>query len=93
VKKTGNPHSAIAFLAAASLFLAPIARAQGSDTSSRQEVRRLSLDDALQSAAAKSPDLAIARAGVTRAEGQRDKARSQFLPQIFGSAGYTRTLN
>lgn len=55
-------------------------------------MRQLSLDDALQSAEAKSPDLAIARAGVTRADGQRDKARSQFLPQIYGSAGYTRTL-
>jgi outer membrane protein TolC len=55
-------------------------------------VRRLSLDDALASAQAKSPDLAIARAAVTRADGQRSKALSQFLPQIFGSAGYTRTL-
>jgi len=55
-------------------------------------VRQLSLDDALASAEAKSPELAIAHAGVTRAEGQRSKARSQFLPQLFGSAGYTRTL-
>jgi outer membrane protein len=92
VKKTGTSCSAIAFLAIASFFLVPVARAQGSDTSSRSQVRQLSLDDALRSAEAKSPDLAIARAGVTRAEGQRDKARSQFLPQIFGSAGYTRTL-
>ena len=92
MKKPKIPCSATAFLAIASLFLVPVARAQGSDTSSRPQVRRLSLDDALRSAEAKSPDLAIARAGVTRAEGQRDKARSQFLPQIFGSAGYTRTL-
>ncbi|HEY2897871.1 MAG TPA: TolC family protein [Gemmatimonadaceae bacterium] len=92
MNKTGISCSAIAVLAIAFLVLVPVARAQGNDTSSHQQVRRLSLDDALTSAAAKSPDLAIARAGVTRAEGQRDKARSQFLPQIFGSAGYTRTL-
>jgi len=92
VKNTECPCRAIALLAVAFLVLVPAARAQGSDTSSRPAVRQLSLDDALASAEAKSPDLAIARAGVTRAEGQRDKARSQFLPQIFGSAGYTRTL-
>ncbi len=55
-------------------------------------MRRISLDDALRGAESKSPDIAIARAAVIRAEGQRDKARSQFLPQIYGSAGYTRTL-
>jgi outer membrane protein len=87
-----GPSPAIALLAIAFLLLVPVARAQGSDTPSRPPVRQLSLDDALESAEAKSPDLAIARAGVTRAEGQRDKARSQFLPQVFGSAGYTRTL-
>jgi outer membrane protein len=92
VKKTKNSCPAMVCFAIASLLLVPVARAQGSDTASRPHVRQLSLDDALGSAEAKSPDLAIARAGVTRAEGQRDKARSQFLPQIFGSAGYTRTL-
>src|SRR5450755_4157795 len=74
------------------LLLAPRAWAQHGDSSVSPQLRRLSLDDALVSAESKSPDLAIARAGVTRAEGQRSKARSQFLPQIFGSAGYTRTL-
>jgi outer membrane protein len=92
VKNIERPCSAIALLAVASLLCVPVARAQAKDTSSRPQVRQLSLDDALASAEAKSPDLAIARAGVTRAEGQRDKAHSQFLPQIFGTAGYTRTL-
>ena len=75
-----------------SLLLASRAWAQHGDSSASPQVRRLSLDDALASAEAKSPDLAIARAGVTRADGQRSKALSQFLPQIFGTAGYTRTL-
>ena len=34
----------------------------------------------------------IARAGVGRSEGQQLQARSQYLPQIYGSGSYTRTL-
>jgi outer membrane protein len=82
----------LALIAVASLLHAPRARAQRSDSLASPQGRQLSLDDALTSAEAKSPDLAIARAAVTRAGGQRSKALSQFLPQIFGSAGYTRTL-
>jgi len=92
VHKTRFACSAVACVALASLLVAPHARAQGSDSSARPQVRQLSLDDALESAEAKNPDLAIARSGVMRAEGQREKAHSQFLPQIFGTAGYTRTL-
>jgi outer membrane protein TolC len=54
--------------------------------------RRLSLDDALRAAESASEDVAIAEAGVERAHGQEYQARSQFLPQISGSASYTRTL-
>ena len=52
----------------------------------------LSLDDAVRMAEAQSEAVRIARAGVQRSEGQRLQARSQILPQIYGSAGYTRTL-
>lgn len=54
--------------------------------------RPLSLDEALRAAEAASEDVAIAEAGVERAHGQQYQARSQFLPQISGSASYTRTL-
>ena len=91
MKKNRSATRSIALCTAASFLFAAGARAQRADSASAQ-VRQLTLDDALSSAEAKSPDLAIARAGVTRAEGQRDKARSQYFPQIFGSAGYTRTL-
>jgi outer membrane protein TolC len=69
----------------------------GGARSSAQEardstVRRLSLDDALRAAEAASEDVAIAEAGVKRTHGQQYQARSQFLPQISGSASYTRTL-
>jgi outer membrane protein TolC len=36
--------------------------------------------------------MAIARAGLTRARGQVAQARSEFLPQLFGTLSYTRTL-
>ncbi len=52
----------------------------------------LSLDDAVRRAEGQSETVLIARAGVRRAEGQKIQAHSQLLPQIYGSAGYTRTL-
>lgn len=52
----------------------------------------LSLDDAVRMAEAQSEAVRIARAGVQRAQGQRMQARSQYFPQVYGSAGYTRTL-
>jgi outer membrane protein len=54
--------------------------------------RSMSLADALTIAAAKSEALDIARAGVQRARGQQLQARSQYLPQLSGTAQYTRTL-
>lgn len=92
MKKIRRAPLSLARVAVLLLLLAPRVWAQHGDSSVSPQVRQLSLDDALVSAEAKSPELTIARAGVTRAEGQRSKARSQFLPQIFGSAGYTRTL-
>jgi outer membrane protein len=52
----------------------------------------LSLDDALQHAESQSEAVQIAHAGVLRTRGQVMQARSQYLPQLYGSAGYTRTL-
>lgn len=52
----------------------------------------LSLDDAVRMAESQSEAVQIASAGMRRADGQRMLARSEFFPQIYGSAGYTRTL-
>ena len=52
----------------------------------------LSLADAIRIGEQRSEAIDIARAGVRRAEGQQYQARSQRLPQLYGSAGYTRTL-
>ena len=54
--------------------------------------RSLTLDDALSISDTVSDGVRIARAGVERAEGQKAKATSQFLPQIFGSLSYQKTL-
>lgn len=55
-------------------------------------VRAVSLADAIRIAEQRSPQMQLARAGVLRARGQQYEARSQFLPQVYGNAGYTRTL-
>ena len=57
-----------------------------------QGARTLSLDEALRMAEAQSEALRIAQAGVRRADGQLLQAKSQYLPQVSGTAGYTRTL-
>ncbi len=52
----------------------------------------LSLEQALDLAAPASEAVGIAWAGVERARGQQTQARSEFFPQLSGSASYTRTL-
>lgn len=54
--------------------------------------RALSLEDALQTAAARSEAVRIARAGVQRARGTLGQARSQLFPQLTGSLAYQRTI-
>lgn len=53
---------------------------------------RLSLNEALSLAEGRSDAVSIARAGLTRATGNKFVARSQALPQLNGTAGYTKTL-
>ncbi len=52
----------------------------------------LTLAEAVRLAEDKSHAVRIARAGVTRARGLELQAASQLLPQLFGSAAYTKTL-
>ena len=55
-------------------------------------VRRLTLDEALDLAVGTSEQVAIARAGAELARAGEQRARSEFLPQVNGSASYDRTL-
>ena len=57
-----------------------------------QEVRRLSLEEAVEIAAATSESVAVARAGSDRAEANVDRTESQRKPQLDGSASYQRAL-
>jgi len=54
--------------------------------------RVLTLDDALTLAEKSSERVAVAAAGVARAEGGMLLARSERMPQLFGAASYDRTL-
>src|SRR5688500_2084225 len=57
-----------------------------------QQVRHVSLADALKLAERGSEDVQIAHASVQRARGQQRIALSQFLPQLNGQFSYARTL-
>lgn len=52
----------------------------------------LSLEEALRIAESASEEVTIARAGVMRADGEQQRARSEFFPQVYGSISFTRTL-
>jgi outer membrane protein TolC len=54
--------------------------------------RPLSLEDALSLAEEASEQVAVARAAVMRARGEEYRAWSEWLPQLSGSAAYSRAL-
>jgi outer membrane protein len=54
--------------------------------------RSLTLAEAMRLADRASEDVAVARAGVERAHAEEDRARSELLPQLSGSASYERTI-
>jgi outer membrane protein TolC len=58
----------------------------------RAAAQTISLEQALRMAEAQSEAVGMAKAGVTRADGEVFRAHSQAMPQISGSASYTRTL-
>ncbi|MEP6904944.1 MAG: TolC family protein [Gemmatimonadales bacterium] len=61
-------------------------------TAGAQTATPLSLEEAVRVGESHSEAVGIARAGVQRSSGQQLQAKSQYLPQIFGSGSYTRTL-
>ena len=98
-RKAARPTAMSFLVAACSILLAPVvAHAQAAHAQVVQAqsppaaARALSLEEAVRTAEAQSEAVRIARAGVLRSQGQQYQARSQRLPQINGSASYTRTL-
>ncbi|HEX5725357.1 MAG TPA: TolC family protein [Longimicrobiaceae bacterium] len=53
---------------------------------------QVSLEEALRIAESVSDQVIIARAGMSRARGETLRARSQRLPQVFGTVAYSRAL-
>ncbi len=84
----------ICAISAALVLIASAAHAQQPPPASQQAQASpaLSLDDAIRLAEAKNEQVAIAQAGVERAEGDQMRARSQLFPQVSASASYDRTL-
>jgi len=70
----------------------PLSAQVTSPAANPQSARQLSLDEAVRMGESQSEAVRIARAGVQRSEGQQLQAKSQYLPQIFASGSYTRTL-
>jgi len=75
----------LAATALLSPFAAPLAQ--------QPRVIRLSLPEAVQLAEPRSQAVAVARAGLGRATGTARVVRSQALPQLSGTGGYTKTLH
>ena len=85
--------AALLLTAVSLLAFTASAGAQQTSTASRSTApKQLSLDEALRIAQTQSQAVEVARAGVVRATGQQYQARSQYLPQLNASAGYTKTL-
>ncbi len=78
--------------ACAALALCAMRASSAASQSAAPPARPLSLDAAFSIADTVSDVVRIARQAIVRAEGQQEKARSQYLPQITGSISYTRTL-
>ena len=67
---------------------APAAAQQATDASAQP----LSIEQALDLAERASESVGLARSGLAQAQGERQRARSGYFPQLTGSASYTRTL-
>jgi outer membrane protein len=91
VNATAKLVAAIAFAVTSEIAIAQTTPATAQPAAQTAGVA-LSLDDAVRMAEGQSEAVRIARAGIQRASGQQLQARSQLLPQIYGSGSYTRTL-
>ncbi|MBV9774060.1 MAG: TolC family protein [Gemmatimonadetes bacterium] len=88
-----------AALTALAFFAAPLAAQGGGTTPATAPAqaqgtapRALSLQEALQMGAASSEQIEISRAGITRSRADVIRAQAARLPQLNGSASYSRTL-
>jgi outer membrane protein len=90
--RAGRPRALVRAVALLLAVTSPALAAAQQPAAGPSSARPLSLDDAIRLAARESEALQIARAGVTRAEGQQKQARSLYLPQVNSNVAYARTL-
>lgn len=76
----------------AAILLGTLMPAQGVAQEEAPAEVTLSIEEALRRAEETSESVDIARAGVLRAEGEKLRATSGFLPQLNATASYDRTL-
>lgn len=79
---------ALAALGALAPGLGSVAHAQ--ETAEARPGRTLQLDEVERAAVEHQPQLLVARAATRVAEGQAEQVRSPLLPQVTGTAAYTR---
>jgi outer membrane protein TolC len=79
----------VVLVAATLASAAPLAQAQQTEGAA---AKPLSLVEALEIAERESESVGIAESDLSRAEGERRRARSSYFPQLSGAASYTRTL-
>src|SRR5690348_654571 len=82
----------VALLVALSVLLAPAVVTAQQPASTAIPSGPMTLDQVLDLAATRSESIAIALAGVRRAEGEQVRARSALFPQLTLSGGYDRAL-
>jgi outer membrane protein TolC len=88
----GRPRTLVRAVALLLAVMSPALAVAQQPAAGNSTARPLSLDEAIRLAARESEALQIARAGVTRADGQQKQARSLYLPQVNSSLAYARTL-
>jgi outer membrane protein TolC len=89
----GSRHSGVVAQPAALMILCAVVWGLPAAAAGGQDVpREVTLSDAVRFAEARSERLAIARAGVARAEGEQKRAKSEYFPQVDLELRYVRTL-
>jgi outer membrane protein len=79
-------------IAGAALLALAFGQNVGAQTQQAAGGRTLTLDEAVRLGRENSEQVTIARSDVQRSTGELYRARSEYFPQLTGSASYTRTL-
>ena len=75
-----------------SMLLLALAAPAAAQQATHASAQPLSIEQALDLAERASESVGLARSGLAQAQGERQRARSGYYPQLTGSASYTRAL-